>query len=47
MKKVSEIFDEILRLKNKPNCSINDKLKIQKLQQQLEEIGNCKIRLSK
>lgn len=47
MKKVSEIFDEILRLKNKPTHSADDKLKIQKLQQQLEEIGNCKIRLSK
>ena len=47
MKKVSQIFEEILHLKNKPNLSIDDKLKIQKLQQKLEEIGNCRIKLSK
>lgn len=47
MKKVSEIFDEILRLKNKPNITIEDKLKIQKLQQTLEDVGNFRIKLSK
>lgn len=47
MKKVSEIFDEILRLKNKPNKTIEDKLKIQKLQQTLEDVGNFRIKLSK
>jgi hypothetical protein len=43
MKKNSHIFNEILIIKNKKVKTLEDKLKIQKLQQQLEEKSNFKI----
>ena len=43
MKKTSDIFNEILKIKKQKVQTSEDKLKIQKLQQQLEEKSNFKI----
>jgi|ETNvirenome_2_60_1030617.scaffolds.fasta_scaffold222969_1 hypothetical protein len=43
MKKVSDIFKEILEIKSKPRLSLEDKRKIQKLQQKLEEVAEFKL----
>tara|TARA_R100000734_G_C3227162_1_gene36518 strand:+ start:274 stop:414 length:141 start_codon:yes stop_codon:yes gene_type:complete len=43
MKKVSDIFKEILEIKSKPRLSLEDKKKIQKLQQKLEEVAEFKL----
>jgi|TARA_R100000081_G_C4816803_1_gene175785 hypothetical protein len=43
MKKVSDIFKEILEIKSKPRLSLEDKKRIQKLQQKLEEVAEFKL----
>lgn len=43
MKKTSDIFNEILKIKKQKVQTSEDKLKIQKLQQELEEKSNFKI----
>ena len=43
MKKVSDIFKEILEIKRKPRLSLEDKKRIQKLQQKLEEVAEFKL----
>ncbi len=43
MKKVSDIFKEILAIKSKPHLTLEDKMRIQKLQQKLEEVANFKL----
>ena len=43
MKKVSDIFKEILEIKSKPRLYLEDKRKIQKLQQKLEEVAEFKL----
>ena len=47
MKKVSDIFKEILEIKSKPHLSLEDKLRIQKLQQKLETVADFKIQVAK
>jgi len=47
MKKVSDIFKEILQIKSKPHLSLDDKLRIQKLQQKLESVADFKIQVGK
>tara|TARA_R110001592_G_scaffold150456_1_gene376446 strand:- start:1371 stop:1511 length:141 start_codon:yes stop_codon:yes gene_type:complete len=44
MKKVSDIFKEILKIKQKPVISVQDRATIQKLQQKLEESANFKLK---
>ena len=41
--KVSDIFKEILEIKSKPRLSLEDKKRIQKLQQKLEEVAEFKL----
>jgi hypothetical protein len=44
MKKVSDIFKEILAIKSKPQITLEDRARIQKLQQKLEDCANFKLK---
>jgi chorismate mutase len=44
MKKVSDIFKEILKIKQKSIITIEDKARIQQLQQKLEQSANFKLK---